>query len=1472
MPEESAREAKVAEPRLHRRGLPPAGPRRDAVQLSIVGIGASAGGLEACRKLVEALPSDNGMAFILVQHLDPTHESMMADLLASHTSMKVLQATEAMSIEPEHLYVIPPGTYLSISAGALHLSAPQARHGARLPFAFLLNSLAEACGPRAICVILSGSGADGSLGLKAVKEQSGFVIVQDPDEAGYDGMPRSAIATGAVDAVLPVAEIAAAIVNYDRRMKLARAPDAAHAKEAARDWLPEIVELLRTKTAHDFTLYKEGTLRRRIERRLAMAAVDSDGMDQYLAVLRGDTGELDLLAKDLLINVTSFFRDPEVFELLAEKVIPALVGGATQDHPIRIWVAGCSTGEETYSPAILFLEQIAEAKSSVKLQVFASDIDADAVAGARAGLYPETIEANVSDARLARFFSKEDHKYRVTAELRAVVVFTVQDVLADPPFSRLDLVSCRNLLIYLRPDAQARVLSLFHFALRQDGILLLGNSETVAGFDNHFEVISKSKRLYRHIGRSRPGDLPFLTSAADGGRALLRRGTDRPSSRQTSLADLCRQTIMDNYAPAAVLINRQFECLYFVGPTDDYLRMPPGPPVNDLLAMAREGVRTKLRSAVQQACQKSERTVVSGVTLTRNRDADAFSICVYPVPNDGKELLLVCFVDEPKRGRKVGRPADAGEVSRIAELQQDLEATRAELHGAIRSLEISNEEQKAINEEALSVNEEYQSTNEELLTSKEELQSLNEELTALNGQLQETLLRQRTTANDLQNVLYSTDVATLFLDPGLNIRFFTPATKSLFSVIPSDVGRPLADLNALAVDAALLGDAKTVLNTLAPIEREIETRSGAWYVRRILPYRTQDNGVEGVVITFTDITERKQAARALEVAKQQADQANMSKSRFLGAASHDLRQPLQTLALLQGLLAKIVEGEKAHKLLTRFDEALGAMTNMLNTLLDINQIEAGAVRAEMTDFSIGEQLDRLKEEFTYHAQAQKLILRVVRCGLSVRSDQRLLEQMIRNLLSNALKYTKRGKVLLGCRRHGDFLRIEVWDTGIGIADGEIQAIFEEYHQIDNPARQRSRGLGLGLSIVQRLGVLLGHRVHVRSHPGRGSVFIIDVPLSKTDPAAKVAAQPHSATDDPIHRTGEILIVEDDPEISELLEMLLKAEGHHPAVAADGVAALDLLEHGMLRPDMILADYNLPGGMDGLQIAAKLRERLHREIPVVMLTGDITTTTLRTIALSKCVQINKPVKPDELTSVVQNLLRLVPPVPHEPAERPADGADGLVAPLIFVVDDDDQVREGIRNVLEENGLTVVDYASCEDFLAAYRPGREACLLVDAYLPGMKGLELLQRLKDDGHGLPAIMITGNSDVPTAVAAMKVGASDFIEKPISRGELLASVQRALEQSRDTSKLSAWRESAVDHIAGLTSRQRQIMDLVLAGHPSKNIAADLGISQRTVENHRASIMKKTGTRSLPALARLALAAAWKSADEPPVHDGAVP
>ena len=554
---------------------------------------------------------------------------------------------------------------------------------------------------------------------------------------------------------------------------------------------------------------------------MALLAIPADEMDRYARTLRGDPAGLDLLAKDLLIHVTRFFRDPRVFDDLARTVAPALVRGRTPDSPIRVWVAGCSTGEEAYSVAMVFKEAMAAVGVDARLQVFASDIDPGAVAEAREGHYPVTIAEEMSPARLARFFTADEQGYRVTPDLRGSVVFTVQNLLADPPFSRLDMISCRNLLIYLRPEAQARAAAIFHFALIEGGFLLLGGSEGVGRADDRFEVISRPARLYRRVDRARHGDFDFPTGAAGMLRPPSRPGQTVAPTRHASLAELCHRLVVEAHAPAAVLTNRAHECVYALGPTDRYLRVAAGAPSLDLLAMARPGVRAMLASAMSQGFEKNATVVVTGGRIRRDGGTHAFHVEARPVRAGGDDLLLLCFLD----ASTVTHGAEAGAVPenalRISGLEAELDATRTELHTALRSLEIANEEQTTINEEALSVNEEYQSTNEELLASKEELQSLNEEINALNSQLQETLDLQRTSATDLQNILCSADVATLFLDMDQRIRFFTPATRALFNVIPSDVGRPLADLNSLAADADLLADTRAMLDTLTPVSREI---------------------------------------------------------------------------------------------------------------------------------------------------------------------------------------------------------------------------------------------------------------------------------------------------------------------------------------------------------------------------------------------------------------------------------------------------------------------------------------------------------------------------------------------------------------------------------------------------------------------------------------------------------------------------
>jgi two-component system CheB/CheR fusion protein len=1437
--------------------------------LAVVGIGASAGGLDACTKLVAAVEPGCGMAFVLVQHLDPTHASMMTELLAGRTALTVREAEDGLPLAADHLYVIAPGTDLSVAAGALRLSPRRAKHGARLSFDFLLQSLAAAYGPQAACIVLSGTGADGSAGLIAIKDAGGLVIVQDPAEALYDGMPRSAIATGRTDQVLPVGAIASALADWRRRDRPAGLHPGSSGHMpfdqagANRPELAAIIELLRASTRNDFGEYKHGTLQRRAERRMAMAGMAPNDMARYLQVLKDDGAELDRLAKDLLIHVTAFFRDPAVFAYLAETIVPTLVSQHSAERPLRIWVPGCSTGEEIYSLAILFQEEVTRSKRPVRLQLFASDIDEDVVATAREAVYSAAAVQSVSADRLTRYFSQEDTVWRVSAELRALVVFTVQDVLSDPPFSRLDMISCRNLLIYFQPDAQEKAVSLFHFALCEGGLLLLGLVETPGTAADRFEVVAKAQRIYRRVGRGRADRLSLAIPTGAGLRLRPSAGV-RPPSRQLALADLGRRLVLDGYAPAAVLINQANECVFSLGPTDRYLRLAPGHPTHDLLAIVRSSLRAKLRTALELARQDMTRIAVEC-------RAEQVIIEAQPVLDDGEALLLVCFVPAPRAEVVAGR-ATSRSAPRVAELERELETTRTDLQVAIRDLELSGEEQKAVNEEALSVNEEFQSTNEELLASKEELQSLNEELTALNSQLQETLERQRTTADDLQNVLYSTNVATLFLDRELRIRFFTPATRSLFAILPGDIGRPLADLHSLAADDALASDAMAVLANLDPAEREIETASSQWFRRRILPYLAHGGRTEGVVITFDDITSRKRVAEAFEDAKREADIANAAKSRFLAAASHDLRQPLQTLSLLQGLLAKTVQGDKAQSLVARQDDTLGSMTAMLDALLDINQIEAGVTKPELRNFSIGELLSCKREEFGYPARAKGLRLRVVDCSQEVYSDPRLLRQIIRNLLANAVKYTETGKVLVGCRRRGAVLSLEVWDTGIGIPGSELEAIFEEYHQIGNDARERSRGLGLGLSIVQRLSTILGHRVRVSSREGKGSMFAIEIPC-----AARLApiqtpmpTMQGKAVALAGHAPSTVLIIEDDPDLRDLLGTLLESEGYTVVTARDGPVAVKLVQDWPTPPHLLLADFNLPGGLNGLETVRRIRQDTAHAVPAIILTGDISTETKREVAAEGCTQLNKPAKRDDLIQTAAAMLAHAPARPVLAPQMELSAVAGA-ASTVFVVDDDPGIRAVLRSVLEEDGRTVEDFADGEAFLASNRGDRVGCLLIDAYLPGMKGLDLLRHLQGAGSHLPAIMITGRSDVAMAVQAMKAGASDFIEKPVGRDDLLSSIDRALDQARDKGKQVIWREDAARHVASLTPRQREIMARVLSGQPSKNIAADLNISQRTVENHRASIMRKTGAASLPALARLALAATWDAkADVPDKADAA--
>jgi two-component system CheB/CheR fusion protein len=713
--------------------------------------------------------------------------------------------------------------------------------------------------------------------------------------------------------------------------------------------------------------------------------------------------------------------------------------------------------------------------------------------------------------------------------------------------------------------------------------------------------------------------------------------------------------------------------------------------------------------------------------------------------------------------------------------------------------------------------------------------------------------------SDLHHVIDTIRQPLVMLDDKLRVASANRAFYRLFAARPDEIlGRPMTAIGNRSLD---IPEYHAFLNLIQGESEGVEdyeiTIELPTLGRRSLLLNVQKmsgalRSKWAFLVAIDDITERKRAEMELTAAKWHAERASLGKSRALAAASHDLRQLLQTIILMRGTLAKKIQEKEALTLVAQLNKTSDVMLGMLNTLLDINQVEAGAVRPEKTNFPVSEILEQLSVEFSYHAQAHGIRLRMVPCHLAVWSDPRLLQQMIRNLLSNAVKFTKQGKILFGCRRRGDNLRIEVWDTGIGISDQQLQAIFQEFHRIDKSGDEVDRGFGLGLPLVRRLGKLMGHAINVRSSFGVGSVFSIEVPLGQEQTGPLLRRRQPDAVQGAVRRAA-ILIVEEDPVMREMLALLFASEGYHIVTAADGEEAR-VLAGGTIQPHIVVAGYTLPNGMNGLQVVAAVCEALGHDIPAVILTGDISADAMREINLSGYIQRKKPVRSEELTHLIQSLLAKRQQSPARPSAPQAESKVDTPRPTIFVVDDDEFVREAMRRFFQEEGWLVETYFSGEAFLDAYRPGREGCLVVDARMPRMSGLELLDRLKIQGGGPPAIMITGHADIRLAVRAMKTGAMAFLEKPVQYDELLVSIERALELARDSTALSSLRDAATRRMATLTSRERQVVEMVVEGNPNKQIAYVLGINQRTVETHRYTAMKKMGARTLSELIHLTI------------------
>ena len=839
----------------------------------IVGMGASAGGLEAFKEFFESMPEAPSMAFILVQHLDPTHKSLMVPLLKKHTKMMVTEVKDNTKVKPNHVYVIPPNKDMAIFNGMLHLMVPTAARGFRKPIDFFLRSLAEDQMERAVGIILSGTGTEGTLSLKDIKGQGGLSIVQDPKTAKYDGMPRSAIAAGAQDFILPVKEMPNLLLNYAKNRKFK--PEEKPIKiSTPNEQLEKVFILLRKETGCNFSDYKNSTVIRRIEKRMALNQIDKLG--DYIKHLQNNQEEILKLFQELLIGVTSFFRDKEAFEALGRIAATHIISTKTDGDTIRIWVPGCSTGEEAYSLAILFDEAIHNQTKAIKVQIFASDLDENAINRARQGVYPETISVDISPKRLSRYFLGDKNTYRIKKEIRDQVIFAEHNLIKDPPFSKLDMVSCRNLLIYLNVEAQRKVFAIFHYALNPEGILFLGNSESLGEYATLFEVMERKHKIFK-FKDVKQGKMPDIGHLFKESIPLKTTNTiTRKREWQNSLSGITEKMLLANYAPACTIINSKGDALYFYGNTGKYLQPSPGEAKLNIVDMAREGLKADLQAIISRGRKSKKLEMQKNIKVKTNGSLQSIDLSIRPMAQMGLEedFWMVTFQDLDAVPDKISKikARHPEESTEVHALEQELAATKEYLRSTIEQLEISNEELKSSNEELQSSNEELQSTNEEMETSKEELQSVNEEIVTVNTELQGKIDELAQAYDDMNNLLASTEIGTIFLDSDLRIKRFTPSMVKIINLIQSDIGRSIEDLSYNLIYDGIVEDAKEVLNKLTPLRNVVKSIDGSWFQMQIMPYRTTENMIKGVVITFVDISQEKQLSVELQDFKEKYEQ------------------------------------------------------------------------------------------------------------------------------------------------------------------------------------------------------------------------------------------------------------------------------------------------------------------------------------------------------------------------------------------------------------------------------------------------------------------------------------------------------------------------------------------------------------------------------------------------------------------------
>lgn len=1068
--------------------------------MTLVGVGASAGGLRALQQFFATVAADSGMAYVVILHLDPERESRMAELLQDKAAIPVTQVTGPTRVAANHAYIIPPGKDLTVRGSMLGLRdrGERAQHA---PIDLFFRTLAEAYGPHAVGVILSGTGMDGTVGIRYIREAGGVTVAQTPDEAEYDGMPTSAVSTGLVDRVLPAGQIPAELVRLRHLPALAAEQEwAGQELEAA---LAQVFATVRGRTGHDFSRYKRSTVLRRLARRLRVN--NALTLEEYLPLLRSSSAECKSLMSDLLISVSSFFRDPDAFDALAA-LVPALFEGRDGADTVRVWVVGCATGEEVYSLGMVLSEYASTLVDPPRLQLFATDIDERGYGAARAGLYTAADVAGVTAARLERFFGEEAGGYRIAKSLRELVLFAGHNVLQDPPFSRLDLISCRNLFIYLQEEAQQQVLDTFHFALNKDGILFLGAAESVGDSGLFTSASSGSHRLFRRSasayrprsGASSADPLPARAAALvpQAHRAAVQQqGTAAQPFSYGSL----HVRMLEQYAPPSVVVDEHLDVVHLSAAAGRVLRMGEGEPTHNLLNMAppelRRALRTLLHEAFHDGTGAARRVRVGADGSSRLVDVQVRTAS--DENGSGRFALVIFDVVEGGVAASPGENAEALPGTAETELEHDLARTRDLLEATMAAHDRTVAELQTLNEELQSINEEQRAATEELETGREEIQAINEELTTINQEHQGTIDELKRTNADLQNLIESTEIGTIFLDRGMRIRRFTPTAAAIFNFLPSDQGRPLSDITHTLDYPGLVSDVAGVLDSLQKVEREVAGAAGAWFIVRINPYHSSEGTNEGAVLTFFDNSEQHRAGRELQEAKLTAEAASVAKSNFLSTLSHEFRTPLNAVLGYADLLQADGRLNKDQDRMVRRIKVGGwHLASMIDEILSFAKLDGGR-EVVATSAVDGRQVARDAGSLTEPAAEEKhldFVLDLPDTPMDLVTDPGKARQILINLCANAVKYTPAGQVRLGVRRSGERIAFDVTDTGVGIAPEHLDRIFERFWQVENGATRHAGGMGIGLAAAREYARLLRGDVEVRSELGRGSTFTLWLPV------------------------------------------------------------------------------------------------------------------------------------------------------------------------------------------------------------------------------------------------------------------------------------------------------------------------------------------------------------------------------------------